>query len=189
MENPGSDEANPAQGIHGLASAFAPTGPNAPPSIPYFATTASEISNATTPTLFNTPSRSIFLSGPPTSSLSVNTAQASMTATSPSSSSRPLSALTTPLSNSRRSTYVSNGASSASTRSRHAPSAEKDVDDPSSTAIDTPDTAERRVSSTPTALSRLFATTGTPASMVSQNRMSSISTYTSGNRYLHLPLH
>ncbi|KAH0562746.1 hypothetical protein GP486_002595 [Trichoglossum hirsutum] len=179
MENPGSDEPNPAQGVHSLASAFAPLGPNAPPSIPYFATTSADISNTTTSTLLNTPSRSIFLSGPPTSSLSVNTAQASMTATTPSSSSRPLSALTTPLSGSRRSVCANNGASSASTRSRHAPSAEKDVDDPSSTTIDTPDTAERRVSSTPNALSRLFAATGTPASMTSQNRMSSISTYTS----------
>ncbi|KAL9038853.1 MAG: hypothetical protein Q9180_002878, partial [Flavoplaca navasiana] len=54
--------------------------------------------------LFNTPNRSIFSSGPPTSSVSVNTAQASMSAPSPVNSSRPLSALTGPPANSSRRT-------------------------------------------------------------------------------------
>ncbi|KAI9771394.1 MAG: hypothetical protein M1839_002817 [Geoglossum umbratile] len=184
MENPSSDEAGPAQGLHSLASAFASQGPNSPPSTSYFITPGTESSSAaapTQPTLFNTPSRSIFLSGPPTSSLSANTAQASMTATSPSGTLRPLSALTTPLSNSRRSSHINAGVSSPPARGRPATVAEKDVDDPSSTAGDTADTAERRVSSTPIALSRLFAASNSPLSIMGQNRMSSISAYTSAS--------
>lgn len=50
---------------------------------------------------FNTPGRSIFSSGPPTSSLSANTAQASMTSRSSNLSPHPLSALTASASASR----------------------------------------------------------------------------------------
>src|SRR5271156_5545336 len=44
-------------------------------------------------TFFAPPPRSIFSSGPPTASVSANTAQASLSSASPSSSSRPLAAL------------------------------------------------------------------------------------------------
>ena len=119
------------------------------------------------PTLFNTPNRSIFSSGPPTSSLSANTAQASMSAPSPVSSIRPLSSLTVPASTGSRRTqqtvhYENDNPTSSGRNARHA-RVEKDVDDPSS-PVDRTRSAEMRSSSTPTALTRLFAApeTSTP---------------------------
>lgn len=120
------------------------------------------------PTLFNTPNRSIFSSGPPTSSLSANTAQASMSAPSPASSTHPLSSLTVPASTSNRRTqqtvhYENDNPTSSSRNARHA-RVEKDVDDPSS-PVDRTRSTDMRNSSTPTALTRLFAApeTSTPA--------------------------
>ena len=118
--------------------------------------------------LFNTPNRSIFSSGPPTSSISANTAQASMSAPSPISSSRPLSALTAPTANSSRRTvhYHSDGLSSVP--SGRSPRAEKDNDDPSVCGARTR-SADRRGASTPTALTRLFTAPETATPTVSRH--------------------
>ncbi len=112
---------------------------------------------STQPSLFNSSSRSIFLSGPPTSSVSANTAQASMSALPPSASSRPLSALTAPSFGGNRRTvhYHPDTTQGSGKRSRLA-TTEKEVDDPS-TAGEQTSSSERRSNSTPTALSRLFA--------------------------------
>ncbi|KAL8727648.1 MAG: hypothetical protein Q9181_005631 [Wetmoreana brouardii] len=106
--------------------------------------------------LFNTPNRSIFSSGPPTSSVSANTAHASMSAPSPVNSSRPLSALTASSANtSRRSVHYQSDGPSSSIRKARTPRAEKDNDDPSVCGARSR-SAERRGTSTPTALTRLF---------------------------------
>ncbi len=106
--------------------------------------------------LFNTPNRSIFSSGPPTSSVSANTAQASMSSPSPVYPTHPLSALTVPASGpSRRSVHYQTESLPTSIKSR-IPRAEKDVDDPS-VQVEGNTSAERRGTSTPTALTRLFA--------------------------------
>lgn len=108
------------------------------------------------PSLFNTPNRSIFSSGPPTSSVSANTAQASMSSPSPVHSANPLSALTVPVSGlGRRSVHYQAEPLSANLKTR-IPRAEKDVDDPSASTERT-SSAERRSTSTPTTLARLFA--------------------------------
>lgn len=119
------------------------------------------IPSAQQPSLFNTPNRSIFASGPPTSSLSANTAQASMSAPSPANSTRPFSALAAPPSNSTRRSahYQSDG--TISTRRNRIPRAEKDVDDPSVT-VERTRSIERRGNGTPTALTRLFAEASIP---------------------------
>lgn len=148
---------------------------------------ATTTSPAQQPTLFNTPNRSIFSSGPPTSSLSANTAQASMSAPSPVSSIRPLSSLTVPASSSSRRTqqtvhYENDNPTSSGRNARHA-RVEKDVDDPSS-PVDRNRSAETRSTSTPTALTRLFAApeTSTPADSrpASYMRTSSGTPYTRG---------
>ena len=78
------------------------------------------------PSLFGTPNRSIFSSGPPTSPISSNQAQASMSSPSPvHSTTRPLSALTG--SSPRKAMHYQ----SDSQRKTRIPRAEKDVDDPS----------------------------------------------------------
>ena len=103
--------------------------------------------------LFTQPNRSIFSSGPPTASVSVNTAQASMSSPSPVRSARPLSVLgsSTPSKASRSVHYQSDG--QMTPRKSRIPRAEKDIDDPSMSN----DTSERRGTSTPTALNHLFA--------------------------------
>lgn len=113
------------------------------------------------PSLFNTPNRSIFASGPPTSSLSANTAQASMSAPSPANSTRPFSALAAPSSTSTRRSVHYQSDSTASSRRNRTPRAEKDVDDPSVT-VERTRSFERRVNGTPTALTRLFAEASIP---------------------------
>ena len=114
-----------------------------------------------TPPLFSTPNRSIFSSGPPTSSLSVNTVHASMSSPQPQASHHPLSVLTTPNLNARR----SNPASSASTPSRKGrfSKVEKDVDDPSASMEE--NTLRRADVTTSSAVSNLFAA---PESAVSR---------------------
>lgn len=114
------------------------------------------IPTAQQPSLFNTPNRSIFASGPPTSSLSANTAHASMSAPSPANSTRPFSALAAPSSNSTRRSVHYQSDNTASTRRNRIPRAEKDVDDPSVT-VERTRSVERRGNGTPTALTRLFA--------------------------------
>ena len=119
---------------------------------------AAQTSSPQPQTLFNTPSRSIFSSGPPTSSISINTAQASMSAPHTVSSPHPLSALTSPSSNAlRRSSNQQNETQASTIRKARIARAEKDVDDPSS-SMDDPRASERRGNnSTPTTLARLFA--------------------------------
>ena len=108
------------------------------------------------PSLFNTPNRSIFSSGPPTSSVSSNTALASMSSPSPVHSIHPLSALTGPNpSSSRKAVHYQNDIPTLSRKTR-IPRAEKDVDDPS-IPLDNTAADARRGSNTPTALTRLFA--------------------------------
>ncbi|KAL8904104.1 MAG: hypothetical protein Q9207_003495 [Kuettlingeria erythrocarpa] len=132
--------------------------------------------------LFNTPNRSIFSSGPPTSSVSAIPALASMSSpAAPVHSSRPLSALTgPPASTARRSVhYQSDGSSSI--RKARIPRAEKDIDDPSSCGARSR-SVERRGTSTPTALTRLFTApeTATP----SLSRHASCIRTTSGTPYV-----
>jgi len=132
-----------------------------PNSAPDHLDLASPVNNAPAnptpqPSLFNTPNRSIFSSGPPTSSVSSNTAQASMSSPAPVQSSRPLSVLNGPYTPAKsRSLHYQSLSQSAPHKSR-IPRAEKDIDDPSIT-VDRTDIADRRGTSTPTALTRLFA--------------------------------
>ncbi|KAL6714505.1 hypothetical protein ACLMJK_007930 [Lecanora helva] len=107
------------------------------------------------PSLFSTPNRSIFSSGPPTSSISSNTAQASMSSPPPVQSAHPLSALTFPSASNRKAVHYQNDLQSTP-RNNRMPRAEKDVDDPSA-SHEASAAAERRGTSTPTALTRLFA--------------------------------
>ncbi|KAL8736797.1 MAG: hypothetical protein Q9166_000163 [cf. Caloplaca sp. 2 TL-2023] len=131
--------------------------------------------------LFSTPNRSIFSSGPPTSSVSVNTAQASMSAPSPVNSSRPLSALTGPSPNASRRTvhYQSDGSSSM--RKGRTARIEKDTDDPSVCGARSR-SVERRANSTPTALTRLF--TAPEAATPTLSRHASCIRSTSGTPYV-----
>ncbi|KAL9604658.1 MAG: hypothetical protein Q9219_000378 [cf. Caloplaca sp. 3 TL-2023] len=131
--------------------------------------------------LFNTPSRSIFSSGPPTSSISANTAHASMSSPAPVNSSRPLSALTGPsASTTRRSVHYQSDGSSSNRKGR-TPQAEKDVDDPSVCGSRSK-SVERRGTSTPTALTRLF--TAPEAATPTISRHASCIRTTSGTPYI-----
>ena len=110
--------------------------------------------------LFNTPNRSIFSSGPPTSSISSNQAQASMSSPSPVHATHPLSALSisSPSSSSssnRKAVHYQSDGQSLSRKTR-IPRAEKDVDDPS-IPVERAISTETRGASTPTALTRMFA--------------------------------
>ena len=120
-----------------------------------------ELTSSTTPThqhsYFTTPSRSIFSSGPPTSSLSANTAQALMSAPSPVNTSRPLASLASPSLNTSRRAVHYQPETPSNNRSTRLPRAEKDVDDPSGPAERARST-EARYLSTPAALSKLFTT-------------------------------
>lgn len=139
------------------------------------------------PSIFNTPNRSIFATGPPTSSLSVNTAQASMSAPSPANTGRPFSALAAPSSSApRRAAHNQTDGANSIRRSRSS-RVEKDVDNPSSEAERTMST-ERRTTSTPVALTRLFSSAETSKPTVSGHasftRGTSAATYTRGINYL-----
>lgn len=117
------------------------------------------------PSVFTNPNLTLFSSGPPTSSLSANTALASLSAPSVANPGRPLSALTIPSSSSsRRSVHYQIDAPVVSRKNR-VPRPEKDVDDPSAGGEEPSRSAERRGVSTPTALTRLFTTpeASTPA--------------------------
>ncbi|KAL8867504.1 MAG: hypothetical protein Q9174_005623, partial [Haloplaca sp. 1 TL-2023] len=131
--------------------------------------------------LFNTPSRSIFSSGPPTSSVSVNTAQASMSSPPPVNSSRPLLTLSGPSANTARRTvhYQSDGPASA--RKAQAPRVEKDNDDPSVCGTRSR-SMDRRGNSTPTALTRLF--TAPEAATPALSRHASCIRTASGTPYI-----
>ena len=105
--------------------------------------------------LFNNPSRSIFSSGPPTSSISSNTAQASMSTPAPVHSLHPLAALSSPLpsSSSRGAHYQ--GENAQSHRKSRVSRAEKDTDNPLASHDHAAGATSRGVS-TPTALAKLF---------------------------------
>lgn len=141
------------------------------------------ITSTQQPSIFNTPNRSIFATGPPTSSLSVNTAQASMSAPSPANTGRPFSALAAPSSSApRRAAHHQTDGTIPVRRSRSS-RAEKDVDNPSSDAERTT-SAERRTISTPVALTRLFSSAETSKPTVSGHasftRGTSAAAYTRG---------
>jgi len=138
-------------------------------------------------TLFNTPTRSILSSGPPTSSISANTAQASMSAPLPHNSSHPLSSLSVPASSALRRPLPQQGeVSPSSSRRVRIARAEKDTDDPSGSMED-PRSMERR-GSTPTALARLFAAPEARSPAVcrhaSYTRAPSGMSYTRGRSYV-----
>lgn len=117
------------------------------------------------PTIFDPPHRSIFTSGPPTASLSSSTAQALMSAASPSGSSLPLAALTNANASRKgapRSIELPSQFSSLLSPTRQSLTVpEKDVDDPSDvTTAYGPDMVE--ASST---LSKLFAVSASASPM------------------------
>lgn len=119
------------------------------------------------PTVFDPPHRSIFTSGPPTASVSSNTAQASMSAASPLGSSRPLAALSS-ASMSRRNTprlteLPSQFSSLLSPARQSLTVPEKDVDDPFESSLTT-GTGMVEVD-TSTTLSKLFAVSGSTSPM------------------------
>ncbi|MCJ1450043.1 hypothetical protein MMC28_000371 [Mycoblastus sanguinarius] len=131
------------------------------------------------PSLFNTPNRSIFSSGPPTSSVSANTAHASMSSPSPVQSTHPLSGLVVPpVGANKRTVHYQSDFQSASRKNR-IPRAEKDVDDPSM-SVERAGSAERRGTNTPTALTRLFAA---PEVTPAVSRHASYSRTASGTTY------
>jgi hypothetical protein len=129
------------------------------------------------PTTFDPPHRSIFTSGPPTASLSSNTAQASMSAAS--GSSRPLAALTS-ASGSRRNTprvieLPSQFSSLLSPTRQSLTIPEKDVDDPSDLIIaNAPDMTEVDTSTT---LSKLFAVSGSASPLPTSTGMSHLRSF------------
>lgn len=108
---------------------------------------------------FEPPLRSIFVSGPPTASVSANTAQASLSPANPSSSSGPVAALTS-AGGSRRPNRLGElppSITSMSSAMRHPLLAmEKDVDDPSTNVVGNP--YDHPSTTTPAALARLFVT-------------------------------
>ncbi|KAL8947395.1 MAG: hypothetical protein Q9222_006317, partial [Ikaeria aurantiellina] len=132
-------------------------------------------------TLFNTPNRSIFSSGPPTSSVSANTAHASMSAPSPVNSSRPLAALTVPSANLPRRSVHYQSDDPSSIRKGRTPRAQKDTDDPTASEGRSR-SVERRGTSTPTALTRLF--TAPEAVTPTISRHASYFRTTSGTPYV-----
>lgn len=159
------------------------------------ACSTSELDLATAPlathhtSLFSTPSRSIFSSGPPIASVSANTAHASMSAPPQPNSANPLSVLTTPSSGTnRRSVHYQTKESSPARNGRMA-QVEKDVDDPS-TPVERDTASFSRGATTPTALTRLFAAPEAATPTVSRHasylRTSSGATYARGKcRALH----
>ncbi|MCJ1380264.1 hypothetical protein MMC17_003367 [Xylographa soralifera] len=130
---------------------------------------ASSVPSGHTPqTLFNTPTRSILSSGPPTSSVSASTAQASMSAPIPNNSPHSLASLTSPHSSaSRRPALYHPDTQSSSSRKVRLSRAEKDVDDPS-ISMEDPRITERGIH-TPTTLTKLFTTPEVPSPSVSRH--------------------
>ena len=130
-------------------------------------------SSISSPPLFSNPNRSIFSSGPPTSSLSVNTAQASMSSPQTPNSQHPLSALTSPSLGARR-LQQSSSIPALVRRTRFA-RVEKDVDDPSSSMEDS--VSRRPDVTTSTAVSSLFAAPDSVSRQGSYNQQMSNSAY------------
>ena len=119
---------------------------------------------------FSTPNRSIFSSGPPTSSVSANTAQASISGPSNINATLPLAALKTPSPNlSKRTVRYQSERPMPSARRSRIPRAEKEVDDPNS-PLEESRWVDRGVNSTtPMAVSRLFTAPETAAPVISRN--------------------
>ncbi|KIW73414.1 hypothetical protein PV04_01536 [Phialophora macrospora] len=107
---------------------------------------------------FEPPLRSIFVSGPPTASVSANTALASLSAAVSSSNSGSLAALTNAGGsrriNSKAADTIVSGSPAASSSRHPLLSSEKDVDDP--TTSTTGNTFDTEAANTSTALARLF---------------------------------
>ena len=131
--------------------------------------------------LFSTPNQSIFSSGPPTTSVSANTAYA-MSGSHISVPSHPLSALATS-SSSKQHRSVHYQSEELTLRNSQILQPEKENDDPS-TPLDRSRVAEGRGSSTPTAVTRLFATVEPETPTISRHasyvRTVSGTTYTRG---------
>lgn len=123
---------------------------------------------------FTLPQRSIFTSGLPTSSISVNTAQASMSSPAPVSTLHPLSSLSGPNSGSARRASRESPRSVAQRRTRST-RVQKHTDDPSTSTDD--GNLSRRPASRPTsqAVSNLFAATD-----FSGSRTTSFNQFSSG---------
>ncbi|ETI28119.1 hypothetical protein G647_00568 [Cladophialophora carrionii CBS 160.54] len=107
---------------------------------------------------FEPPLRSIFVSGPPTASISANTALASLSAAVSSSNSGPLAALTNAGGsrriNSKAADTILAGSPATSSTRHPLLGSEKDVDDP--TMSSTGNTFDTEAANTSTALARLF---------------------------------
>ncbi|KAI9670445.1 MAG: hypothetical protein M1829_004768 [Trizodia sp. TS-e1964] len=151
---------NAIEGLHNLVSGLSLQSPIysgdvSPVPAPEMTPTTSSGSSTSAPaphlTLFNTPSRSIFTSGPPTSSVSSNTAQASMSASALSA--QPISSSGV----SRKNAFFPQITSSTSKRARLTPRAENGVDE--STLQYGPSSIGQRPASSPSALTKLFAAT------------------------------
>lgn len=162
---------NMSEGLHNLLSGLTVQSPTSPSSNNANDTRrfSQSIDQAPPPPhqpLFNTPNRSIFSPGPPTSSLSVTSAQAPMSATTTTGTSHPLAALNSPPSSDSRSrcAAVKDESSVDSDRDNRTsvPTAEKDVDDPT-TPIDHMAHFQMRANNTPRTLNRLFAATSSAA--------------------------
>lgn len=121
-------------------------------------------------TSFEPPLRSIFVSGPPTASVSANTALASLSAAISSNTSGPLAALTNAGGSRRLNTRggdLTPSPSPASMNSRHPLlNLEKDVDEPNANA--TASSCDATSSDTSAALARLFVTSDGPTPAVSR---------------------
>ena len=172
------DPGQASDGLHNLLTGLTLQSPAPSPSSLHAHATANLTSSLSAPsapsleqTLFNTPSRSIFSSGPPTSSLSASVAQASISAAAHVQSCRPLAALTgTTSSATSRYRGLSAGVQDPLASSR-VPGfsifqAEKDIDDTTSPMDFTFDAGS---SINPAALTRFFATTSATSSREAPN--------------------
>ncbi|EXJ95489.1 hypothetical protein A1O1_00611 [Capronia coronata CBS 617.96] len=121
-------------------------------------------------TSFEPPLRSIFVSGPPTSSVSANTALASLSGAISSSTSGPLAALTSAGGSRRLQARVGDvtpSSSPAPATNRHPLlNLEKDVDDPTTNTTASP--CDGASTNTSAALARLFITSDGPTPTVSR---------------------
>ena len=162
------DNSTSSAGLHNLVTGLTSQSPALSPAAETNITSSSLPKSSRAPSrqpLFNTPSRSVLSSGAPTSSVSVNTAHTSMTASASSSSSHPLSTLTLPSPGSGRRTVTGQQLrSGASERTRPCHTAEKEVDDPN-LPTDGSSLSAHHGTLTPVELTRLFAATSiAPAS-------------------------
>ena len=171
------DPGHGSDGLHNLLTGLTLQSPAPSPSSLHTHATANLTSSlsspsapALEPTLFNTPSRSIFSSGPPTSSLSASVAQASISAAAHVQSSRPLAALTGTSSTTSRyrgpSTGVQDPVASSRVPGVSIFQAEKDIDDTTS-SMDFTFGAGSSIH--PAALTRYFATASATSSRETPN--------------------